>query len=154
MMTLAFFDATDAARSFDDLARGVVTAYSTNAVKVRIWWPTPALMATQVAGHIDAPAAHFLAQSLRKQLTASATRIIGFHDWANLTDYESDARIVLTGVAREALPRTVGIHLLVRSPLVLFGIRAASVVLSDVHTYDARQPFEHALSSALGRLGA
>jgi hypothetical protein len=131
---------------------GAVPPHRTEHVTVRLWWPVPALMVTQVRGHLDAESARFLARALRDHLTSTKVRLVGFHDWTELMDYDSHARIVLTDVAREALPRSDGTHVLIASPLVAFGIRAASVILRNVHAYSTRTAFEGTLVSTVQRL--
>jgi hypothetical protein len=133
------------------LLPGALAPHSTKRISVRVWWPVPTVMVTQVRGHLDAEAARVLARALRDRLAATRARLVGFHDWTELADYDSDARILLTDVAREGLTRSDGTHVLIASPLVAFGLRAASVILTNVHAYSARPPFEAALVSALRR---
>jgi hypothetical protein len=137
---------------FDQLPGAVQGGYSSEKVTVQLWWPSDALMASRVIGHLDVAAARFLATSLREHLRTTTGPAVGFHDWSRMTDYDGDARILLTDVAREALPRSEGVHVLVGSPLVAFGLRTASVVLRHVFSYVAREPFEAALTSSLRQL--
>jgi hypothetical protein len=135
---------------FDQLPGMVLGGgYNSEKVTVQLWWPSPSVMVTRVIGHLDAPAARFLATSLRSHLKATRVRLVGFHDWARVTDYDSDARILLTELTREALTRTEGVHVFVQSPLVAFGLRTASTVLPNVHAYQLRAAFDAALSTAL-----
>ena len=92
-----------------------------------------------------------VSQAPPRRASHPTTRSVGFHDWSALSDYDSEARILLTTVAREALPVSDGTHLLVSSPLIAFGIRTASVVLRNVFSYSAREPFEAAMVAALRR---
>ena len=131
---------------------GAVPGYMSSTVSIRMWWPQPGLLISKIDGHLDAAAAAAIAQSIRGHIaTTAAGRLTGFHDWSGLVDYDSEARILLTDVARELLPRSDGAHLLVNSQLVAFGIRAASVVLGNITSYASREPFETALSAALRR---
>ncbi len=138
------------ARAFEKF-RGTFATHSSKRGVVRIWWPAPTLMATEVEGHLDASAARFLATSLREHAVTLA-RIVGFHDWKGLSDYDSEARILLTGVARESLACSEGTHVLASSALVVFGLRAANVILGNVHGYSERAAFDAALASALRKL--
>lgn len=90
-----------------------------------------------------------LRTALRSHLKATLVRMVGFHDWSRVTDYDSDARILLIELTREALTRTNGVHVLVQSPLVAFGVRTASMVLPNVHAYEQRAAFDAAMTSAL-----
>ena len=143
--------ANNAGDPFDDLSGFVPGGYIRENVTVQLWWPRPGFMVSRVLGHLDAGGAHFLADGLRAHVATlgKTTRTIGFHEWARMSDYDSEARIVLTGVARETLARSDGIHLLVQSSLVAFGVRTASVALTNVVVYSARASFEAALASSL-----
>ncbi len=150
MMATPRASQTVAADLFDQLPGKVLGGgYSSEEVTVQLWWPSPGVMVTRVLGHLDAPAARFLATSLRSHLKTTLVRMVGFHDWARVTDYDSDARILLTELTREGLTRTDGVHVLVQSPLVAFGLRTASMVLPNVHTYQLRAAFDAALTFAL-----
>lgn len=127
---------------------GGVPGYNDARVSIRLWWPTPGFLVTQIAGHLHGPAAQFLAGSLRAHVAMTpALRLVGFHDWERMTDYDSDARILLTDLARELNPRSDGLHLFVKSSLVAFGVRTASVVVPHLHSYASREAFERALTS-------
>ena len=135
---------------FDQLPGMVLGGgYASEKVTAQLWWPSPGVMVSRVLGHLDAPTAHFLAASLRGHLESTRVRLVRFHDWARVTDYDSDARVLLTELTREARTRTEGVHVLVQSPLVAFGLRTASVVLPSVHTYQLRAAFDAALTAAL-----
>ena len=137
---------------FERLPGFVPGGHVSERVTVQLWWPTPGLMASRVLGHLDLAAARFLASSLEEHGARSAkTRLVGFHDWSRMTDYDGDARVLLTGASRATIARSDGIHLLVESPLVAFGIRTASVVLTNVFVYSARSAFERKLASTLRR---
>lgn len=135
---------------FEQLSGFVPGGFVGENVTVQLWWPRPGFMASRVVGHLDVAAARFLATSLQERVAEhAATRLVGFHDWARMTDYDGDARVLLTGVTRGMISRSDGIHLLVQSPLVAFGIRTASVVLTNVFVYSARAAFKLKLDSAL-----
>ena len=134
-----------------DQLTGAIPGFVSDGVTVDVWWPTPNVMVTRVLGHLDLPASRFLATALRVQLAKISALTIGFHEWSNVKDYDSEARILLTELTRDALPRSQGVHVLVGSPLVLFGLKAASSVLSKVYPHRSRVSFDAALAAALAR---
>jgi hypothetical protein len=138
---------------FDQLSGSVPGGHASESVTVQLWWPAPGFMASRVLGHLDVAAARFLASSLQEHGARSATaRLVGFHDWSRMTDYDSDARVLLTAATGATIGHSDGIHLLVQSPLVAFDIRTAGVALTNVFVYSARGAFERRLASTLRRV--
>ena len=136
-----------------DTLDGSASTHTTRLVSVRIWWLASSLMASEVKGHLDVTAARFLAHALRDRMAKDPRRLVGFHDWTGVTNYDGNARIVLTQAARESSARSDGTHVLALSALVHFGLRTADFLLGNIHSYVARAPFEAAMQENLRRLG-
>ncbi len=116
----------------------------------RIWSPAPTMMVTQVVGSLSTEAAVAMSAELRRLVMVDG-RHIGFHDWEGMTDYETASRVELTAAVRETISVVDGVHFLVTSKVVSFGIQAANIILKIIQLHQTRASFENALRDALRR---
>ncbi|MDC0741295.1 hypothetical protein [Polyangium mundeleinium] len=127
-----------------DKAETTTTARAT----VRLWRPARRVFVTQVTGYLDEQGAKVI-EALARRVVAEEGGISGFHDWEEMTDYESPARARLTEMARDLGKTNDVAHFLVRSKLVALGIQAASVVMAGVRVHHTRAGFEAALRECI-----
>ncbi|TKD03063.1 hypothetical protein [Polyangium fumosum] len=127
-----------------DKAETTTTARAT----MRLWRPARGLLVTRVTGYLDDPCAAVI-EAMARRVRAEDGRIMGFHDWEELTDYESRARVRLTEMVRHHGKGNEGAHFLVQSKLVALGIQAASVVMPGVRVHPSRAGFEAALRECI-----
>ena len=115
---------------------------------LRLWRPARRLLVTRVTGYLDDQCAAVI-EAMARRVVAEEGRLTGFHDWEELTDYESRARVRLTEMVRDLAKGNEGAHFLVQSKLVALGIQAASVVMSGVRVHSTRAGFEAALRECI-----
>lgn len=127
-----------------DKAETTTTARAT----VRLWRPARRVLVTRVVGHLDDQCATVI-EAMARRIVAEDGRLIGFHDWEEMADYDSRARARLTEMARDIGKGNEGAHFLVRSKLVGLGIQAASVVMPGMRVHPTRAGFEAALRECI-----
>lgn len=115
---------------------------------VSLWDPAPGIVFSYVTDVLTAEGALAIETATRRSMARFGPQII-FHDWDEMTDYETEARAQLTQFGMEARKSFDGVHMLVRSKIVQFGVQAANLVVRRIQLYEARAPFEAALRRAL-----
>lgn len=116
----------------------------------RFWTPAPSMIVTQVEGVLTADHAVTIGEEFLRQ-SGPDPRHLGFHDWEEMTNYDNPARIHLTEVTQRMRPHIDRIHILLRSQIVAFGVRAANVIVKILEVHTERAPFEQALREAILR---
>lgn len=120
-------------------------------LKLRWWAPVRGVLCTQVSGRIDLTGALCLENAFEQTLQASGTRLRVFHDWAQVTGYETEARIHYTDWSKPLMPQVLSIHILFESRLVAMGLSVANLVLGNkLHATSDRRHFEQLRSQATG----
>lgn len=115
---------------------------------IRVWFPARGLQVAFAEGTLTDRGATFLEASMTRALAEGS--YASFNDWEGLVDYELSARLRLTRATARMIPHLQGAHILVRSRLVLLGIKMSSIVLQGKLTaHRERPPFERALAEAL-----
>jgi len=115
---------------------------------LRLWRPAPGLLVTQVEGLLlDKASAVF--ETMSRRIVAENGKLLGFHDWENMTDYESGARVRLTDMGRAFGRHFEGATFLVKSKLVSLGLQVTSVTLSGLSVAPNRAVFEAELREAI-----
>ena len=113
-----------------------------------IWQPARGVLATQVAGAITAGVAQGLAAALRKVVHAHG-RVVVIHDWEQMTDYEPEARVILTDIGRELKKQIDLTHILLRSRIVALAVQAATLLVPNIKVHGSRVTLERALHDAI-----
>ncbi|HVU02131.1 MAG TPA: hypothetical protein VHE30_10275 [Polyangiaceae bacterium] len=95
----------------------------------RMWTLSPAVYVTQVEGHMDESHAALFERYGAAKIADSPGGLCVFHDWIEMTGYDSPCRKRMTewSVARLGAYREV--HIAVRSKLVAMGIQVANIAL-------------------------
>jgi hypothetical protein len=118
---------------------------------VVVWRPAPGVFVTRVVGHLDEAGAREIEGAFRRQI-AEEGRHVGFNDWFDMTDYDSQARILLTEMVNESIALIEASHVLIASKLVAFGVRAANVVLRrHLTVYSDPEAFDRELRRVMAR---
>jgi hypothetical protein len=115
---------------------------------IRLWAPAPGVLVTQVDGFLTIEGAMAIGHHFHQENT-SGRRLVAFHDWKGMTDYNDVARAYLLDIVRGFSQQFEAIHILVRSPVVEFGVRVANLTVKSLQVYSARAEFEVALREAL-----
>lgn len=122
--------------------------YRSSTCVVRVWRPAPTVMVTQVEGLLNDGGARAIEQALWRQV-ASDGRVLAFHDWEALDDYDLTARALLTSAAARVARQIEEAHFLVRARSVVFGVKMANVIVKKFTVHGHRERFEKMLEEAL-----
>jgi hypothetical protein len=115
---------------------------------VYIWHPAPTVFVTRAEGCLTERAARAICVAGRKVIAADG-RLVVFQDWEELTDYEREARIVMTKMGLEFRRHVELSHFLVRARIVALGIQLANVVLGNLRVQPSRRALEEVLRSTI-----
>jgi hypothetical protein len=110
---------------------------NTSTGKIRVWTLAKNLYVTQGEGHMQDEHAAFLEGYGADRLQRAGGKVYIFHDWMELTGYDSKTRYRLTTWSAEHRATFEEVHLAVRSPLVAMGVQVANIALGGfmrVHT--------------------
>lgn len=118
--------------------------------KVWVWTPAIGVIVTKVEGVLSAQAAGRLAETLRR-LNTEFGRHEHFHDWDGMTNYDGEARAVMTSTALSMRNDYKSAHLLIRSKAVALGVKVASAVVPNLTSHSERTTFESALADSIAR---
>lgn len=119
--------------------------------KVWVWSPVAGIIVTKVEGVLSAQAASRLAETIRR-LTKDFGRQQHFHDWEEMTNYDGEARSIMTNMALSMRNDYECVHLLIRSKAVALGVKVASAVVPNLASHTERSTFESALADSIARL--
>jgi len=115
---------------------------------IELWSPRPWLLASRVTGHLQRSAAWQIVEH-RGQLLPNVEFLEEFHDWMDMTGYDSASRQELTAHSFEHRNQIKAIHILTDSKIIKMGIAVASIALGDMlKTYARRDGFEGLLDIA------
>jgi len=120
---------------------------------VHVWMKRP-LLVVRATGTLTVVAARAMANAAHR-LVEPGGRYMSFHDWEDLTDYESEARRILTEASARHRANMERTHILLRSRLLVAALDAGRVFLKHIVAYSSRDAFEAELRMALqNKLGA
>lgn len=117
---------------------------------VWVWCPVVGVIVTKVEGVLSAQSAGKLAETMRR-LNTQFGRHEHFHDWEGMTNYDGEARAVMTRTALSMRNDYKSAHLLVRSKAVALGVKVASAVAPNLTSHLDRTTFESALTDSIAR---
>ena len=102
---------------------------------------------TNMTGEFTTPLGHHFVDLANKVFGGGRPGCI-FHNWWDVTGYDAEVRSMLTDFAKVHMAQIKGVHILLRSPLVVVGVRAANLILGGVISAHARPaPFLDAYQS-------
>ncbi len=108
--------------------------------------PADGLVLVRMAGVFDAEHCKVLIEFLTPLELAETT----FHDLAEMTNYDADARVALTRWTLARRSRPAALHFLVRSKIVSLGLEIANAALGGWLTSHRDRPsFDRAYDAAL-----
>lgn len=113
---------------------------------------SPGLLLGRVEGHYSAELLQHYMPALDRLLTSPSA--IGFHDWENMTSYDSACRQQMTDWTLAHRKQIAAWHILVRSKLVAMGVATASMIIGGgiITSYSDRKKFDDALKPFLPKL--
>jgi hypothetical protein len=109
-------------------------------------YPRPWILLGKIVGHFAEDMVDNYVAGMAKTLDGGR-KCFGFHDWSEMTNYDSACRQRLTDWAIQHLDETDSHHVFVRSKLVAMGVSTASLLLGGkvITSYTERTAFERAL---------
>src|SRR5262245_37425176 len=129
---------------------GDVKTFSGDNCEATLWFPAPRIVAAQVKGHIRERVATAIYAEIDAHTMTHGFPGIGFGDFAGLTDFDWEARMVLVRWNLKHRHQAQRFHLLVGSPVVRLALRIVSIALGDtVVVHDTRETLEAAYAAAL-----
>jgi hypothetical protein len=134
---------------YETLLESARPVYSSGALAISTGRPAPWVFLTRVRGHLNVVGARMIANAVREQIAAEKRYMIIMNDWSQMTDYDGEARVLLTDLARAVLPASESVHILVTSQRVAFGVRAANLVLQRITAHVKLETFAAALTAAV-----
>lgn len=117
---------------------------------IHIWRPARGLFVTHIEGVMKLDGALAVETNMRR-VAAEDGRFRAFHDWAGMTDYETEGRLRLTRAVLDVRKSVEESHLLVSSRLVALGVQAANLVVKILIVHTARPAFQNKLREAIHR---
>jgi hypothetical protein len=121
--------------------------FPSGVVSTRVVYPH--LFASELGGHMDVAMAEYLLRDLEAWRSRGVTGLVAFHDLAEVTDYDSEARLRITPWSRQHRGQFRAVHVLVRSQAVAWGIRLLSALTDGlIVAHHQREAFEAALREA------
>jgi hypothetical protein len=119
--------------------------------KVEVFVPRFDVCLTLVEGHLSAAGAQRIIEALDRQFQRGAFDT--FHDWEQMTGYDSAARQALTAWVVSSFRRIRCVHFLVTNRMVRMGISAANAATSlvglELTSFHERAGFEAELGKLL-----
>ena len=138
-----------ASRLTSVLLSAVAPVHSASALTVTITRSAPGVLVSAVRGHLNAAGARVLGDSFLSLAAREKCHLRVFHDWSEMTDYDGEARVLLTDVASVLVPLSEAIHFFVTAPAVVFGVRAANLILKKLTAHATGGSYDAALEGAL-----
>lgn len=134
--------------SLGSILEGAPATYPSAKGTVRLWEPVPGVIVSHVTGTLTAEGSSAI-ELISRRTAAKYGRLLGFHDWEGMTDYETAARSSLVQLGIELFKVTEAVHILSTSKIVQLAVRAASVVVRNIRMAPDRLTFESSLRAAL-----
>lgn len=116
--------------------------------------PAPWVLEFRVCGYFDIELADRMLELADKELDRTLARFVAFHDWDEMTSYDTRARLRLTAWVLTNRERFDAIHILTNASLVSMGVSVANMALGRFMTsYGPRERdrYDAALREAVER---
>lgn len=119
----------------------------------RLWAISPTVYVTSVSGHLEeAHADLFEAYGAERIRQAEGRSLFVFHDWLEMTGYESECRKRLTSWSVARRKSYAEVHLATKSKLVVMGVGVANIALGGlIRTHPTRDLLERELGRVVER---
>jgi hypothetical protein len=122
----------------------------TDRGSARLWVLAPTVYVTSVTGHMEDVHADLFESYGLERIRKAPGKLVVFHDWFDMTGYESRCRTRLTSWSVKRIEHYEEVHLGVRSKLVAMGVQVANIALRGLITaHSDRAKLEVELRRAL-----
>jgi hypothetical protein len=120
--------------------------------ELRLWLASDSVYLTQISGWLETPVVRPWLDRVNAWAARRRHDLWGFHDWEAMENYDGSARQALTSWTFENRALFTGIHILVRSKIVVLGVEVANLALGRLMvTYRERATFESAMNNVLAK---
>jgi hypothetical protein len=117
----------------------------------RLWVVTPGVVATRVAGHVDAGCVRWYTSRVDRLLLDGRV-LQTFHDWEGIDSFDPDVRKPYRAWAERRVNLVKPPHFLVRSRILSMAVTATALILQHgLVAHTERRHFEAALDAAIDR---
>lgn len=114
--------------------------------RIAVWRIAPGLYASKVAGKLSMSMAELIMDVGEREYTGGIVH--GFHDWLEMTSYESRCRVELTRWVMSHREQS-RLSIAVRSKLVAMGVSVANLVLGNlIKIHESAEALEADLARA------
>jgi hypothetical protein len=118
---------------------------------VTVTHPAPDVILFEVVGVLDSRCVDEIVAAT-DQAIQSAGAIHVFHDWSEMTNYESHTRKRLTDYVEAVKSKLLSSHILFRSRIVAMGVSVANLVLNQrLSTYTDKEKFTASMVRIVNR---
>jgi len=117
---------------------------------LHVWRPVRGLFVTHLEGVMRLDMALSVETNMRR-VASEDQRFFAFHDWAAMTDYETESRVRLTRAVLDVRANVDEAHLLISSRIVALGVQAANLVVKILHVHTSRPEFHKLLTDRINR---
>jgi hypothetical protein len=105
---------------------------STQTGELRGWVLAPSVFVTQGKGHMTDEHCKFIETYGEERIRRHSGKLYVFHDWRELTGYDSMTRVRLTAWSVKHRHSYQEVHLAVRSRIIAMGVQVANVALGGI----------------------
>jgi hypothetical protein len=128
---------------------------STASGALRAWVLAPNVFASQGQGHMTDDHCAFIEDYAEARIRDYSGKLYVFHDWMDLTGYDTKTRIRLTAWSVAHRHAYEEVHLAVRSRIIAMGVQVANVALGGfMRSYTGIAALEVELARVLRIVGA
>jgi hypothetical protein len=129
--------------------------YETLSGKLRAWALARNLFVTQGEGHMKDDHCEFLETYGAERIRRAGGKVYVFHDWMELTGYDSRTRVRLTAWSAAHRNDYQEVHLAVRSRIVAMGVQVANIALGGfMRAHSGTAALEVELARVMRLVGA
>lgn len=112
------------------------------------WKLTPSVYVTEMQGLMTQPMSQLIIKQT-EPLYAGGGKVLGFHNWFGMENYDSVCRVELTSWVLSHRAQS-GLHIGVRSRMVAMGVAVANLALGSlIYIHNEPRALEEALSAQL-----
>ena len=129
--------------------------HATASGAIRVWTLARNVYATQGEGHMQDDHCAFLEKHGEERIRRAGGKLYVFHDWMQMTGYDSKTRIRLTTWSAAHRAAYQEVHLAVRSRIVAMGVQVANIALGGfMRAHTGVASLEVELARVLRQVGA
>ena len=117
---------------------------------VEIDRPMPGVVTTRMTGHARAEHVEPIKRAVNQEIAAGRRPHV-FHDWSDMTGYDSEARVAMADWYAKVRDHVASVNVLAKNRLVAMGVQVVALaVRADIHIFGDRAAFDAACRRARG----